>query len=130
MVAQTALLVTAALLLFGVGIAHSVLGERYILQRLFQRGNLPHLLGGETFTRQTLRFAWHLTTIAWWNLAAILLAIAFGQPDQLARAALLATSVGFAIHAGASFFGSAGRHLAWIVFAAVAVLTFIVLIRS
>ncbi len=40
----------AALLLFLVGVAHSYLGERYILIRLFRREDLPKLFGGTQFT--------------------------------------------------------------------------------
>ena len=29
-------------------------------------------MGSDWFTKQTLRFAWHITTIVWWGFAAIL----------------------------------------------------------
>ena len=48
------------------------LGEKYILIRLFKRNNLPKLLGSDWLTKRVLRFAWHLTSIAWWGFAAIL----------------------------------------------------------
>lgn len=64
------------MLLFAVGVVHSVLGERYILVRLFRRTDLPKLFGDTTFTTRTLRFAWHITTVAWWGFAAILLMLA------------------------------------------------------
>ena len=52
--------------------AHSYLGERYILIRLFRREDLPKLFGGGTeFTTRTLRFAWHLTSVAWIAFLAI-----------------------------------------------------------
>lgn len=54
----------AAIAIYVTGIAHSYLGERYILTRLFRRDDLPRLFGGTAFTTATLRFAWHLTTIA------------------------------------------------------------------
>lgn len=66
----------AAFLAFAVGAAHSWLGERYILMRLFRRDNLPHLFGGPEFTVRTLRFAWHLTSVAWWGFGAILVLLA------------------------------------------------------
>jgi len=47
----------AASLAIFIGAAHSILGERYILVRLFRRKNLPELLGSDFFTRRTLRFA-------------------------------------------------------------------------
>ena len=65
---MTSLLYITAFLTFTIGVAHSVLGERYILIRLFRRNNLPKLFGGPEFTILTLRFAWHITTIAWWGL--------------------------------------------------------------
>ena len=61
----------AAILIVLLGVAHSVLGERYILTRLF-RGELPKLFGSSEFTRNTLRFAWHLTTLLALALGAIL----------------------------------------------------------
>jgi hypothetical protein len=51
-------LVIAAGLTMVLAAAHSYLGERYILTRLFRRDNLPKLLGGVEFTKQTLRFDW------------------------------------------------------------------------
>ena len=65
------LLVGSFLLIF-IGFVHSYLGEKYLLIRLFKRDNLPKLLGSDWFTKRVLRFAWHLTTIAWWGFAAIL----------------------------------------------------------
>jgi len=63
------MLLAAALLIFLTGCAHSYLGERYILIRLFKRDNLPKLLGGTELTAGTLRCAWHVTTVAWWTIA-------------------------------------------------------------
>jgi hypothetical protein len=74
--------------LFAVGIVRSVFGERYILVRLFRRTDLPRLFGGTRFTTRTLRFAWHITTVAWWGFAAILLLSARQSltPQRLSRA--------------------------------------------
>ncbi|MBA3657097.1 MAG: hypothetical protein H0W69_07085, partial [Gemmatimonadaceae bacterium] len=46
-------LLIAALLTVVVGLAHSYLGERYILLRLFRRDDLPHLFGSDVFTKRT-----------------------------------------------------------------------------
>lgn len=102
----------AAALLVLMGVAHSYLGERYILIRLFRRQDLPKLGGSDWFTRRTLRFAWHVTTIAWWGFAAILVGL-----DPLA--AIAAT---FALSAVATAVGSNGRHYAWVVMLAIAAL--------
>ncbi len=110
--------VVAAALCAGVGAAHSYLGERYILIRLFRRTDLPHLFGSDVFTKHTLRFAWHLTTLAWWGLGVLVLLLASGAPVGTLGAAVAAT---FAATALVTLLGSRGRHLAWAVFTAIAV---------
>ncbi len=107
-------LALAALLACAVGVAHSVLGERYILIRLFRRPDLPRLFGGTTFTIRTLRFAWHLTTLAWWGLAAVLLLLI--QSPVAPRRIALGVGLTFLASGVAALIGSRGRHLAWIVF--------------
>lgn len=104
----------AALLLLLVGFAHSLLGEKYILMRLFRRENLPKLFGGQDFTRKTLRFAWHLTTVAWLGLAAILVLIANGAFTT--ASAGIVVGVTFLIHGVVALVASRGRHLSWPVF--------------
>ena len=47
----------AAFLVVALGLAHSILGERYILMRLFRREDLPNIFGSAKFTAQNLRFA-------------------------------------------------------------------------
>jgi hypothetical protein len=130
-------LAAAAILTVGVGIAHSWLGERFILVRLLRR-DLPHLYGSDRFTKATLRFAWHLTTIAWFGLAAVMLMIGDRLGDPVQSSAPLAAdpggweqSAGYAI--AATFAASAVitaaatrfKHLAWPLFGAIAALVWI-----
>lgn len=112
----------AAFLLVAIGIAHSYLGERYILVRLFRRDNLPKLFGSADFTIRTLRFVWHLLTVAWWGFAAILIIIA--SPSVNTRAIGLVIGVTFFVHFTVAFFASRARHLSWTVFLAIAILVF------
>jgi hypothetical protein len=108
------MLIAAALLLFLTGVAHSYLGERYILIRLFRRGNLPELMGGTEFTAGTLRFVWHLLTVVWWGVAAVLVQ-ASGQPLE----SRLVLQVFGAVACISGLFPLAftrGRHLSWVVF--------------
>lgn len=114
------LLVVAAILVVLLAAAHSYLGERYILIRLFRRADLPQLFGSDVFTKRTLRFAWHLTTVAWLGLAALLVLSAQPGPtlDLPSVGAVVATTA--AVSAVVAFVGSRARHLAWIVFLAVA----------
>ena len=113
-------LLVAALLTFGVGLAHSVLGEKFILIRLFRRPDLPKLLGDATFTRRTLRFAWHLTTVAWWGFGVLLLLAARGRLDPAHTLQVLAVTM--FITSATILIASRGRHLAWPVFGAIGVI--------
>ena len=108
------LLYIAAFFTFAIGIVHSVLGERYILVRLFRCKNLPKLFGGTEFTMLTLRFAWHITTIAWWGFAAILIllaeqSISFYNISMVVAITFLATGI-------IALVASKGRHYSWLVF--------------
>jgi len=111
---MTVLLYIAAFLAFAVGIAHSVLGERYILVRLFRRDDLPKLFGGVQFTIRTLRFAWHITTIAWWGFAGVLVLLAKRSVSAHSLSVVLAAT--FLTTAAITLIVSRGRHLAWLVF--------------
>lgn len=111
---MTTYLYLSAFLAFAIGVVHSVLGERYILTRLFRRNNLPKLFGGTEFTVLTLRFAWHITTIAWWGFSAMLVSLAnqsvtFHNLSIVLAVTYLTTSI-------IAFIGSRGRHLSWLVF--------------
>ena len=113
------MLQTAALLLLLIGLVHSYLGERYILIRLFRSGKVPHLFGSDTFPKGTLRFAWHMTTFAWWGFAYLLLAIAY-DPGELQQSVLRAVVTVFLLTGLLAFGFTRGRHLSWLVFWAVA----------
>ena len=117
------MLLIAATLTCLLAIAHSFLGERYILVRLFRREGLPRLFGGTEFTKRTLRFAWHLTSVAWLGLAAVLVKLSSHVPSQAELGLLLAGT--FATSSLMALVGSRGRHLAWVVFGAIAVLTWL-----
>jgi hypothetical protein len=107
----------AAGLCFLIGAAHSVLGERYILIRLFRRADLPKLFGGTEFTTRTLRFAWHLTTVAWWGAGAL---FCYMARDRLTLPAVAGVLAGvFLVSAAVTLVASRGRHFAWPIFLAI-----------
>jgi hypothetical protein len=112
-------LVTAALLTALLGVAHSYLGERYILIRLFRRGNLPELFRRAEFTKRTLRLAWHIMTVLAFGVATLLgvLALPGGGGIRTMTGILAAT---FALCGVTSLVIARGRHLSWIVFFAIA----------
>jgi len=111
------LLYLAALLTIGVGLVHSILGERYIISRLPREEGMPRLLGSRTFTFLTLRFAWHITTIAWFGFAAILVLMAHGALTRQNLAMVIAAT--FLLSGLITLVVSRGRHFAWIVFLAI-----------
>jgi hypothetical protein len=113
------MLLIGSFLLVLIGIIHSYLGEKYLLIRLFRRDNLPKLLGSDWFTKRVLRFAWHLTTIAWWGFAAILYLLSDPNGD-IRSGVLLSITVVFTISGVISLWFSRGKHLSWLFFFAIA----------
>ncbi len=119
------LLIIGATLAVLIGAAHSYLGEQYILVRLFRCSDLPQMFGSDIFTKQTLRFAWHLTTIAWIGLASvILIGVVVPSSEQLS-AILKVISITFFISSIVTLVTSKGRHFAWIVFLSISFLVWI-----
>lgn len=116
-------LATAALLAVAMGIVHSWLGELYLVSRLLRRESLPELLGSDRFTRQTIRFAWHLTTVAWWGIAFVLALLSGALPQiSVAQGILYGLAATFLASAALPLVFTRGRHLSWIGFLAMAVL--------
>lgn len=113
------MLEAAALLLLFCGIVHSYLGEKYILIRLFKRDNLPKLLGSDWFTKRVLRFAWHLTTIAWWGFAAIIYCI-LNPSGNYSIDILHIIAVVFILSGIMSLAFTRGKHLSWLFFLCIA----------
>ena len=114
----------AAALLIVIGFTHSYLGEKYILIRLFRRDDLPKLFGSQDFTVKTLRFAWHITTVAWFGFAAIIIHLAGDTISRVVIAQIM--GITFLIHFLIALIGSKGRHLSWIVFLLISCCTLLV----
>lgn len=114
------MLLIAAVLIFLTGCAHSYLGERNILIRLFKHGTMPSLFGGTQFTEGTLRFAWHITTIAWWAIAVLLV---LAHRGSISTTSVLHVIAGAAIASAVlPIIFTRGKHLSWVVFLLVAAL--------
>lgn len=108
------MLLLASALVFITGLAHSYLGERYILIRLFRGQQLPKLFGSTVFTIGTLRFAWHITTIAWWSIAYLLFLAAQGTMSNDQVLAVIGTAS--LVSAALPLYFTRGKHLSWLVF--------------
>jgi hypothetical protein len=110
----------AAALCFVVGLGHSIVGERYILIPLLRRTDLPKMFGGTAFTARTLRFAWHLSSVAWWGSGALFCYMAMNRLSPTSVAGVLAGV--FLISAAVAFAVSRGRHFAWLLCLAIGVI--------
>lgn len=113
-------LLVAATLTFGLGAAHSWLGERELIGPLLAPQTRAGLLADSGFARRVLRFAWHLTTVAWWGIAAALAMLALMPIDPQGRVALIAIAATFLATGFLILVTSRGRHLAWPVCFAIA----------
>jgi hypothetical protein len=107
------MLYIAALLSVVLGLAHSFLGERYILVRLLRDRNLPKLFGGTTFTSSTIRFAWHITTLAWFGFAALLVQLSQGSLTPSAAT----QTIGWTFIASGilPIVFTRGKHVSWLI---------------
>lgn len=114
-----ALYIAAALTVI-VSAAHSYLGEKYILMRLFKRSDLPKIFGSADFTIRTLRFAWHLTSLAWLGFAVVFVLLA--NPAVRPQILCIAIGVIFLAHGALALGGSRGKHLSWVLFFAIGIL--------
>lgn len=113
-------LFAAALLTFAIGAIHSWLGERKLLGPLLAEGRRAGMLEKSEFARGVLRFAWHITTIAWWGMGAVLLAYSQMAPDAGLRIGSIVMAATFLVTGLIILAVSRGRHLAWPVFLAIA----------
>lgn len=116
-------LAAAAVLTVVVGIVHSWLGEIRIITPLVAGPQRAPLMEQSAFARKIVRFAWHITTLAWWGFAAILAAFATGPLGGHDRIVLAAIAVTFAVSGLVSFIISRGRHIGWPLFLAICGLT-------
>lgn len=113
-------LLVASILTVGVGLVHSWLGEVRLIGPLVAPGKRLGILEKSAFARGVLRFAWHLTTVAWWGFAAILVVLAQTPVTGQGRIVLMAIALMFAMTGMIALIASRGRHLAWPVFMAIA----------
>ena len=116
------MLLVAGLLSALIGIAHSVLGEKLVLGPLFRREDLPKLLGSTTFTRQTLRFTWHLTTVLLLGIGAVVMVLSLSPLDPRSTWVLQVLAATFTVCSLLSLISARAKHFSWWVFLIIAVL--------
>lgn len=115
------LLLAAAALTFLLSIGHSVLGEKYLIGPLVKLDKLPVILGGVGQTRGVLRFAWHLTSLLWLGLAAVL-AFMHWDSGSASKAFLWMIVLVFGFSGLYALWSTRGAHRSWVYFLAIAAL--------
>lgn len=113
------MLLFASIILIACGLIHSYLGERYILIRLFKRDNIPYLFGSDEFTKGTLRFCWHITSVAWFGFAILL-----ANKSHTNGFVLYVISAVFFLSSLFSAYFTKGKHLSWIAFFIVSIIVY------
>jgi hypothetical protein len=117
-------LVAASVLTGLMCLAHSVLGEIFILIPLHRREGRSGRSG--LTTREVLRFTWHILSVLGLGMAVILWYYARFtalSSDQIAVLRILALTC--LVSFGIALAGSRARHPSWAVFLAVAGLTWL-----
>jgi hypothetical protein len=111
------LFIIVAVVLFLLGIAHSVFGEKLLLLPMAREKSV-NLFKEKPYMISVMRFAWHITSIAWWGMALIIMYFA-----------MIENCPPFCVHALAGTFAatgiiiivfSRGLHPAWFFFLAIA----------
>ncbi|WP_417492883.1 hypothetical protein [Maricaulis sp.] len=115
------MLLIAAALLLAVSAMHSIVGEIRLIRPLLRLDGLPVILGSPDMTRTTIRVAWHLTSLIWLGMAALLVRLQ-QTPMDFAACFLWVMAALFAASGAAALVASRGRHLSWVFFLPIAAL--------
>ena len=115
-------LAIAALLSATLAVGHSWLGERLILQPILGLDDLPKLSGSRRGMRKIVRFAWHITSVYFVAVAAILFYFSRTAAEPAVIKIISVTNI---ICAVVTVAVSRGRHYAWVVFLAIGILSWL-----
>lgn len=120
---MSGLLLAAGLLLLGLGLVHSLLGELLFFRHSGGFSGFPSIPGCDDFWKLTLRVTWHIATIAAWTFALILVYFAFlarlGGGERFVVNTIALCQV---LCAALTLGGTQGKHPAWVAFLVGAVL--------
>lgn len=120
---MNALLLTGAILTLGAAMAHSLLGEKVVLRRLFRaHPEEERRAADDPNTKRAMRVAWHSLTVALLGYAMLFLLggvdrSVFGDAWPAVMRLLAATFTGLAL---LSVVMARGRHVGWMWYAATA----------
>jgi hypothetical protein len=118
-------LLTAAILTFALGAAHSIVGEILVFRRMARV--MPALRSAGLRVRQTniLWASWHLVTAFGWGMAVVLYTLSVAPTSALTTS--VATAISCSTLAGAVLVlvGTKGGHPGWVVLLIIAGLTWL-----
>ena len=128
--------VLAGLIAFILGIVHSYLGEKYLITPILQSEHLLTALSGSVSLKKVaLRVCWHFATIAMWGAAVTLFVLSSLPVNQTSTVVVRIISLTFAAYTVLVFLTPGlrlihlRRHLAWVAFLAIAVLSWLGTLR-
>lgn len=110
------IVLTAALMVL-TGVGHSWLGERKVIAAMLRITDAKVLSGVQ---RRFLRACWHIGTVSWFAMAAMLLCLSL-PPQELRAAVLGINALVFVLIGAANFQVSGGRNPGWVACLLVAV---------
>lgn len=114
-------LLTAALLIIAVGLAHSIMGELALISPLKLVKDLPTPRGSVEQTWLVIRITWHAPTLLWFGLASVLIWMET-HPGSASRPFLWMVVGVFSIASLVSVLTSPLGHSAWLYFLVIALL--------
>ena len=122
-------LLIAAVLLFYIGIMHSVLaewrGERRLVRRITGLTLFDSDEANDLLAKKIVRLAWHLTSLTWCGTATVLAYVAFVEASEPIIVIVRVLSVVFLLHSALSLAIVRGRHASWAGFLIVSVCAYL-----
>jgi hypothetical protein len=122
-------LLIAALVLFCIGILHTVLaewkGERRLVRRIQQLTLFESDHAKDRLAKSIVRLAWHATSLVWCGCAGVLAYLAFVEASGPIIAVVRILAVVFLLHSMLSLAVARGRHASWVGFLLVSLFSFV-----
>jgi hypothetical protein len=115
-------LAIAGVLAVLLGVTHSWIGERLIVQPVLAAEDFPKLRGSRRGMAKIVRFAWHLTSVYFVAMGTLLLYYSRNPKDATV---LTVVAVTYFISAVVTLGASRGRHYAWPIFTIIGVIAWI-----
>jgi hypothetical protein len=119
----------AAAVLFFIGIMHTILaewkGERTLVRRITQLRLLESSASEDLLAKRIVRLAWHLTSLTWFGIAAVLTFLSFVEQTESVKVVVRILGSTFVLHSVLSLVIARGKHPSWYLFLIVSVFCFL-----